>query len=51
MRKTIKELPELKDLSEEELHEIRSDFYIPNFGRFFIDTKKVKIKRKLNKLK
>ena len=51
MRKTIKELPDLKKLSTEELNDLKTNFYIPNFGRLYVDVNKVKKKRQLKKLK
>ena len=46
IHKTIKELPELKNLSSKELDELdRSNFYISNFCRFFIDVERIKNKR------
>jgi|GEM_PF-6784959 len=50
MRKTIKELPDLKGVSEDDISDLKTNFYIPNLGRFFIDTERVKKKRKFKKL-
>ena len=47
IKKTIKELPEIKELSVEEMKALKSNFYISKFARFFIDTGRIKIKRNL----
>ena len=52
MRKVIRELPELRKMTYKELKEfkenkdVRSSFYIPNFGKFFIDLKRAEYKEK-----
>jgi hypothetical protein len=51
MRTTVKELPDLKELSIEELAGMKTNFHIPNFCKFFIDIKAVERKRNLNKLR
>ena len=50
INKVIRELPDLRDLSIEEIDQLDTDFHIANFGRFYIDLKKVETKRKLGKL-
>jgi hypothetical protein len=44
-------LPELKELSIEELGLLKTDFYVPRFCRFFVDLKAVKDKRELRRIR
>ena len=47
MKATIRELPDLREISVEDIAKLRTNFYIPKFARFFIDLEKIKVKRKL----
>jgi hypothetical protein len=48
MKQVIRELPELKETSVEDMEKLRSNFFIPKFGRFFIDLERIKKKRELD---
>jgi len=47
MRQVIKELPELHETSIEEMKQLRTNFFLPKFARFFIDIDKISKKREL----
>jgi len=55
VRDTIREMPDFKGMSDEELKEYnesnRISFHFPGFCKLFMDLKKIRILRKLKKLK
>jgi len=47
MRHVIKEMPNLKDVDVDDMKELRTNFFIPKFARFYIDIEKIRKKREL----
>ena len=48
IRETLREMPNLRETSIEDMEKLKSNFYIARFARFFIDIEKIRKKRQLN---